>query len=115
MALRGVWQLQKLVVNYCDWGGSSRGIRAFMESHLPALKEKNPQLEVVTQLVRGQHPNLKGIYRAPRMAISRFGRGTNVEWHEHPKRRDKSSGKDIDDTATGIKMLGSSPYYGQAK
>jgi hypothetical protein len=36
--------------------------RAFMESQLPALKEKNPQLEVVTQLVRGQHPNLKGIY-----------------------------------------------------
>ncbi|KAK1566025.1 hypothetical protein QYE76_037643 [Lolium multiflorum] len=63
MALRGVWQLQKLVVNYCDWGGSSRGIRAFMESHLPALKEKNPQLEVVTQLIRGQHPNLKGIYK----------------------------------------------------
>ncbi|CAM0904052.1 unnamed protein product [Alopecurus aequalis] len=55
MALRGVWQLQKLVVNFCDWGGSSRGIRAFMESHLPALKEKNPQLEVVTQLVRENH------------------------------------------------------------
>ncbi|CAL4913183.1 unnamed protein product [Urochloa decumbens] len=63
MALRGVWQLQKLVVNYCDWGGSSRGIRAFMEAHLPAFKEKNPHLEVVTELVRGQHPNLKGIYK----------------------------------------------------
>ncbi|KAF0931521.1 hypothetical protein E2562_004631 [Oryza meyeriana var. granulata] len=62
MALRGVWQLQKLVVNYCDWGGSSRGIRAFMEAQLPAFKEKNPHLEVVTELVRGQHPNLKGIY-----------------------------------------------------
>uniref|UniRef100_A0A0D9XB89 Large ribosomal subunit protein mL43 n=1 Tax=Leersia perrieri TaxID=77586 RepID=A0A0D9XB89_9ORYZ len=63
MALRGVWQLQKLVVSYCDWGGSSRGIRAFMETHLPALKEKKLHLEVVTQLVRGQHPNLKGIYK----------------------------------------------------
>ncbi|XP_009104214.1 54S ribosomal protein L51, mitochondrial isoform X1 [Brassica rapa] len=62
MALRGVWQLQKLVVSYCNWGGSSRGIRAFMESELPALIEKNPQLEVATELSRGQHPYLKGIY-----------------------------------------------------
>ncbi|KAL3838177.1 hypothetical protein ACJIZ3_022768 [Penstemon smallii] len=52
MSLRGVWQLQKLVVSFCNWGGSSRGIRAFMESHLPAFKETNPQLEVVTELNR---------------------------------------------------------------
>nr|GLL45831.1 54S ribosomal protein L51, mitochondrial-like [Ipomoea trifida] len=63
MALRGVWQLQKLVVSYCDWGGSSRGLRAFIESHLPAFKEVNPHLEVVTELNRGQHPFLKGLYK----------------------------------------------------
>jgi len=33
-----------------------------MESHLPAFKEKNPQLEVVIELIRGQHPHLKGFY-----------------------------------------------------
>lgn len=33
-----------------------------MESYLPVFKEKNPQLEVVTELIRGQHPHLKGLY-----------------------------------------------------
>ncbi|KAK1270449.1 hypothetical protein QJS04_geneDACA014187 [Acorus gramineus] len=63
MALKGVWQLQKLVVSYCDISGSSRGIRAFMESHLPAFKEGNPQLEVLAELNRGHHPYLKAFYR----------------------------------------------------
>lgn len=34
-----------------------------MESHLPAFKENNPQLEVITELIRGQHPHLKGFYK----------------------------------------------------
>ncbi|KAL4588257.1 hypothetical protein LXL04_001140 [Taraxacum kok-saghyz] len=63
MSQRGVWQLQKLTVSYCNWGGSSRGIRGFMESQLQAFKESNPQLEVVTELNRGQHPFLKGAYK----------------------------------------------------
>ncbi|KAK8283267.1 hypothetical protein V6Z12_D08G083100 [Gossypium hirsutum] len=34
-----------------------------MESELPTFKEKNPQLEVVNELIHGQHPHLKGFYK----------------------------------------------------
>lgn len=43
--------------------------RAFMEAHLPAFKENNPQLEVVTELIRGQHPHLKGQYSKISIAL----------------------------------------------
>jgi len=36
--------------------------RAFIESNLPAYKDSNPQLEVITELSRGQHPCLKAFY-----------------------------------------------------
>lgn len=41
-----------------------------MESHLPAFKESNPQLEVVTELIRGQHPHLKGFYSKTLSSLS---------------------------------------------
>jgi large subunit ribosomal protein L43 len=89
MAQRGVWQLRKLVVNYCDFGGSSRGARCalsgracrahlhhpftaaaccsprreFVQAWLPRFKEENPQLEVEEVMRRGRHPFLLADYR----------------------------------------------------
>ncbi|KAL6560579.1 hypothetical protein OROGR_004138 [Orobanche gracilis] len=37
MSVRGVWQLQKLVVGFCNWGGSSRGIRVFRSQDYTAV------------------------------------------------------------------------------
>lgn len=128
MSVRGLWQLRRLVVSYCDWGGSSRGARYgaphaslglrpmlgfscsaavppglplpqtprqalarrrgfsqgstvgpvaclslvgwgalgerrdFVASVLPGWAAQNPQLEVVQQLRRGQHPFLQGVF-----------------------------------------------------
>lgn len=42
-----------------------------MESHLPALKELNPQVEVVTELSRGYHPLLKGLYSKTSLSLVR--------------------------------------------
>ena len=33
-----------------------------MDSQLPDFKKKNPQLKVVRELIRGQHPHLKAFY-----------------------------------------------------
>ena len=47
MSVKGVWQLQKLTIQYCGWGGSSMFMRRLLDS--PALSEfaeANPQVEV---------------------------------------------------------------------
>jgi large subunit ribosomal protein L43 len=62
MARNGVWQLKKLTVNYCDWGGSSRGARDFLQRILPSFKVHNPQLDIAAQVKRGQHPHLTAEY-----------------------------------------------------
>ncbi|KAL5563792.1 hypothetical protein UlMin_033539 [Ulmus minor] len=58
MALRGVWQLEKLIVNYCDWGGS----------------KNNPQLEVVTEVIRGQNMDPEEVLDYPTKLRNSLGR-----------------------------------------
>ncbi|EFN53762.1 hypothetical protein CHLNCDRAFT_136378 [Chlorella variabilis] len=62
MARRGVWQLQKLLVHYCDFGGSSRGTREFVEQILPHFQRDNPQIAIESVVRRGKHPGLQAEY-----------------------------------------------------
>ncbi|CAM9948697.1 unnamed protein product [Discosporangium mesarthrocarpum] len=62
MATRGVFQLRTLTVQYCDYGGSSRGARDFIRNRIVDFARDHPHAEVVTELKRGRHPKLVGGY-----------------------------------------------------
>ncbi|GAB4815870.1 hypothetical protein N2152v2_002916 [Parachlorella kessleri] len=62
MSRRGVWQLKKLVLNYCDHSGSSKGAREFLEHVWPQFTKDNPHLAAEAVLRRGRHPFLEASY-----------------------------------------------------
>lgn len=62
MSLRGVRQCKKILIQYSDYDGSSRGIRSWMSSRLVDFAKTNPLLEVETQIKRNRHPFLRGYY-----------------------------------------------------
>ena len=57
MCTRGVFQLRKLSVYFCDFGGSSGGVREALVS--PQLKEfmnRNKQIDFNFIIKRNHHP-----------------------------------------------------------
>eukprot|EP00884_Botryococcus_braunii_P016996 jgi/Botrbrau1/3980/Bobra.0365s0052.1 len=62
MSRKGVWQLRQLAITYCDFSGSSRGAREFVQTVLPDFKGKNPQLKISDNIRRGHHPWLDARY-----------------------------------------------------
>lgn len=63
MASRGIFQLKNITFLFCDWGGSSKGAREFLESDI--LKEfmsKNPQISFDFFMKRGSHPFIQAHY-----------------------------------------------------
>jgi large subunit ribosomal protein L43 len=63
MATRGVFQLQKLTVFYCEVGGSSIAIREFLASgKLHEWARDRPHLPIEVRVRNGHHPYAKGDY-----------------------------------------------------
>mmetsp|Transcript_12049 Transcript_12049/g.13866 ORF Transcript_12049/g.13866 Transcript_12049/m.13866 type:complete len:179 (+) Transcript_12049:15-551(+) len=63
MCTRGIYQLKRLSIFFCDWGGSSEGVRKALSSNeLKTFFESNPQIEREYLLKRGKHPYLVGTY-----------------------------------------------------
>lgn len=63
MATRGIKQLTKLSLTYCEHGGSSRYMREFISSgRIIDFANKNPTLEIDVKIRNGKHPFVKGYY-----------------------------------------------------
>jgi large subunit ribosomal protein L43 len=61
MARRGVFELNELVLKYSVDGGSSRGVREFVEHNLVEFARKNPHITIRTIFNNG-HPFIVGRY-----------------------------------------------------
>lgn len=61
MARNGVWELRNVLLRYCATGGSSRGVREYVESGLVQFAERNPHIEIRTEIKSG-HPCVYGDY-----------------------------------------------------
>mmetsp|Transcript_4072 Transcript_4072/g.5353 ORF Transcript_4072/g.5353 Transcript_4072/m.5353 type:complete len:136 (+) Transcript_4072:147-554(+) len=62
MATRGIVQLQKLKLMYCEHGGSSRAIRDFISSDLVPWANAHPSTEIQVIPRNGNHPYVQGEY-----------------------------------------------------
>ncbi|OQS05266.1 hypothetical protein THRCLA_20669 [Thraustotheca clavata] len=63
MATRGVWQLEKLTIRYCQYGGSSRYVRDLLKDpRFLQFVQENPQVTFETRLKGNSHPVIIGDY-----------------------------------------------------
>jgi large subunit ribosomal protein L43 len=63
MCTRGVFQLRKLSVYFCDFGGSSAGVREFlMSEQLKSFMEDNKHIDYNFIVKRNYHPFVTGGY-----------------------------------------------------
>lgn len=64
MATRGINQLQKLRIRYCEHGGSSAAVRAYLSQspHLLDFATNNPHITIIVKPRNGHHPYIEGQY-----------------------------------------------------
>jgi large subunit ribosomal protein L43 len=57
MCSRGVYQLRNVKLQYCDWGGSSKGVRDLLTGReLDDFLEKNATISFAAYVRTGSHP-----------------------------------------------------------
>ena len=63
MVSRGVPQLKNIKLYFCDFGGSSLGVRSALQSpHLTEFMTHNPHLQLDCFMKRNHHPYMSSTY-----------------------------------------------------
>jgi large subunit ribosomal protein L43 len=63
MVSRGVHQLKNIRLYFCDFGGSSMGVRDFLKSEeLVQFLEKNDHVKFEVYMRRNHHPYISSTY-----------------------------------------------------
>jgi large subunit ribosomal protein L43 len=57
-----VLQCRKLVFEYCEKSGSSRGMNEYLRTRLLSFARENPQIEVIVTPRPRKHPVIRGFY-----------------------------------------------------
>mmetsp|Transcript_53795 Transcript_53795/g.114286 ORF Transcript_53795/g.114286 Transcript_53795/m.114286 type:complete len:134 (-) Transcript_53795:326-727(-) len=64
MATRGIPQLRKLSIRYCEHGGSSNTVRNYLQQspHIIDFAKANPHVRIIVKPRNGHHPYIQGDY-----------------------------------------------------
>jgi large subunit ribosomal protein L43 len=63
MSSRGILQIKKIKLAFCDWGGSSNGVRQFFKNdEFYNFVNSNPTIDFEFLIRRGRHPFIRAIY-----------------------------------------------------
>ncbi|KAF3928924.1 hypothetical protein AA313_de0204533 [Arthrobotrys entomopaga] len=57
-----ILQCKRLEFNFCEMGGSSRGMKAFLKHRFAEFARQNPQVEMVVAPRPHKHPIIRGVY-----------------------------------------------------
>ena len=63
MSVRGIQQLKNIKLYFCDFGGSSQGVRDFLKStSAKEFLDKNPNISLDIYMKRNHHPYMSSTY-----------------------------------------------------